>query len=300
MYSIDDLKTFVAIAQTGGVTAGSRRIGISPATATHRIQKLESALNLTLFHRSNRSMRLTMEGQVFFERVQGILADLALAERDAGGGSAQLTGHLRVTMSPWILARFVMPALPAFQMAHPKLILDFLAVDRFVSLAAEGQDCAIRVGKLADSGLVARKLCDNDRVICAAPAFLDRVGMPDTMSAVLEHPWVCLPWQTRIAFRDAAQRKQDAVVASQVLVSNSDMLTDAAVSGLGFAVKSRLAITAELTEGRLIEVLPGALWGPEAPISFVYSPEARFGQKAKIFGQLADQIFAPTRQGVLA
>ncbi len=292
MYSIDDLKTFVAIAETGGVTAGARRGGVSPATATHRVKKLETALNLTLFHRSNRAMRLTGEGQVFFERVQVILSDLALAERDAGSGTAQLTGTLRVTMSPWILSRFVMPALPAFQAAHPGLTLDFLAVDRFVSLAAEGQDCAIRVGKLIDSALVAAKLCDNDRVICAAPELLNRAGHPATIAEVLVQPWVCLPWQTRIAFAEQGSRKHEATVSSRVLVSNSDMLTEAAVSGLGFAVKSRLAIEAELTEGRLIEVLPGALWQPEAPISLVYAPEARYGQKAQIFGQLARQVFA--------
>ena len=139
-------------------------------------------------------MRLTSEGQVFFDRVQTILSDLAMAERDAGSGAAQLTGTMRVTMSPWILSRFVMPALPSFQAAHPKLTLDFLAVDRFVSLAAEGQDCAIRVGKLNDSALVARKLCDNDRVICAAPSLLARVGHPTDVSALLEQAWVCLPF----------------------------------------------------------------------------------------------------------
>ncbi|MEM6986534.1 MAG: LysR family transcriptional regulator, partial [Pseudomonadota bacterium] len=291
MYSVDDLKTFVAIAETLGVTAGARRVGVSPATASHRLNKLETALGLTLFRRDNRSLQLTDEGQIFFERAQPILDDLAQAERDAGSGSAQLSGHIRVTLAPWILARFILPNLSRFHAQHPKLTLEFLAVDRYVSLAAEGQDCAIRVGVLADSGLVARKLCDNERIICASPDFLTRHGHPQSLEQALSVPWVSLPWQSRIAFTGAAQQKLDATVPSALLVSNSDRLTDAAVHGLGLAVKSRLAIKDELDTGQLVEVLPNTLWEPRAPIWFVYPPETRKGVKADVFGALATEVF---------
>ncbi len=145
MYSIDDLRTFVAIAEANGVTAGARRVGISAATASHRLNKLEAALGLTLFHRNSRMMRLTDEGRIFFERAEAILSDLAQAEQDAGSRVTQLKGQLRVTMSPWILSRYILPKSPDFQRDHPELTFDFLAVDRFVSLSAEGQDCAVRV-----------------------------------------------------------------------------------------------------------------------------------------------------------
>ncbi|MEX0278719.1 MAG: LysR family transcriptional regulator, partial [Ruegeria sp.] len=233
MYSIDDLRTFVAIAEANGVTAGARRIGISAATASHRLSKLEAALQLTLFHRNSRMFRLTNEGRIFLERTESILADLAQAERDAGSRTAQLQGQLRVTMSPWILTRYILPKLPAFQHKHPALTFDFLAVDRFVSLSAEGQDCAIRVGEMADSALVARKLSENQRIICASPEFLSRYGMPSGTKAVLDLPWVSLPWQTRIAFSDAKGKRKDATVRSSVLVSNSDTLTEAVTRGLG-------------------------------------------------------------------
>ncbi|MEM8659042.1 MAG: LysR family transcriptional regulator, partial [Pseudomonadota bacterium] len=277
--------------ETQGVTSGARRVGISPATASHRLGKLEAALNLTLLHRNSRSIRLTDEGQIFFERTRGILSDLAQAERDAGSGASALTGHLRVTMSPWILSRFVMPALPAFQRKHPDLTLEFLAVDRYVSLSAEGQDCAVRVGQMSDSAMVARKLGDNDRVICASPDLLAEHGTPTATQELVDAPWVCLPWQRRLALRDAKGRKRDATVGSRVLVSNSDMLTMAVVQGLGLAVKSRLAIREELQEGRLVEVLPGKLWEPSAPIWFVYPPEGRAGHKTKVFGDLLHTVF---------
>ncbi|MEM6635793.1 MAG: LysR family transcriptional regulator [Pseudomonadota bacterium] len=291
MYSIDDLKTFVAIADAQGVTAGARRVGVSPATASHRLSKLETALKLTLFHRNSRMLRLTDEGQIFLDRTQNILSDLAQAERDAGSGSAELSGHVRATMSPWILSRFVLPALPNLQRQHPKLTFDFLAVDRFVSLSAEGQDCAVRVGNLTDSALIARKLCDNERIICAAPDFLARHGAPSGAQATIDMPWVSLPWQTRISIRDAKGRRRDATVRSSVLVSNSDVLTEAVVRGLGLAIKSRLAIRGELKDGRLVEVVPGSLWAPAAPIWFVYPPEARTAQKTEQFGHFVSQCF---------
>lgn len=292
MYSIDDLKTFVAIAEAQGVTAGAKRVGISPATASHRLNKLENALELTLFHRSPRMLKLTDEGQIFFQRTQTILSDLAQAERDAGSGVAELSGHIRVTLSPWVLSRFILPRLPRFQAKHPKLSFEFLAVDRFVSLSAEGQDCAIRVGQLTDSAMVARKLCENERIVCAAPSFLDRHANILTPQTLLNLPWLCLPWQTRIAFCDVKGGRRDATVQANVLVSNSDMLTEAAMQGLGLAIKSRLAIKNELDTGRLVEVLPGTLWSAAAPIWFMYSPEARTAQKTKVFGEFVSTCFA--------
>lgn len=291
MYSIDDLNTFVVIAESGGVTAGARRIGISPATASYRLGKLEAALRLTLFHRNSRVFRLTTEGQVFFERVIPILADLSQAERDAGSGTAELSGNLRVTMSPWILSRFIMPALPEFRRKHPRLTFEFLAVDRYVSLAAEGQDCAIRVGQLEDSALVTRKLSENERIICGAPGLLERYGPIACKDELMNAPWVSLPWQRRFAVKDAKGRRRDVAAVSTVLVSNSDILTEGAVQGLGLAIKSRLAVKDELEDGRLVEVLPGTLWEPMAPIWFVYSPEARASQKTKLFGDMARHAF---------
>lgn len=291
MYSIDDLKTFVAIAETLGVTAGARRIGISPATASHRLAKLESALQLTLFHRNSRTLRLTSEGQVFFERVLPVLADLSQAERDAGSSIAELSGTLRITMSPWILSRFILPALPDFSRAHPRLTFEFLAVDRYVPLVAEGQDCGIRVGQLEDSALVARKLSENERIICCAPELLESHGPFACTDDLVDAPWVSLPWQRRLAVKDAKGRRRDVTARSTVMVSNSDMLTEGAVQGLGLAIKSRLAVTPELKNGRLVEVFPGALWEPSAPIWFVFSPEARTSQKTRLFGDLAKRTF---------
>lgn len=291
MYSIPDLQTFVIVARNGGITSAANNLGISSATTSHRIAKLEQALNVTLFHRNSRTFRLTDEGQVFLERVDAILDDLQQAELEVGSGTTRLRGHLRVTMSPWILSRFIMPVLREFRQENPDLTIEFLAVDRFVPLVEEAQDCAIRVGRLPDSSLVAQKLSDNERIICASPSLLKAAGEPKCVEDLRDSPWVCLPWQTRFDVNDARGRKRQFTVSRSVAVSNSDMLTVGAVEGLGLVIKSRMAVKSELDNGALVEVLPGCLHAPEAPIWFVFAPESRAGRKTKAFHEVAKRAF---------
>ena len=289
MYSIPDLETFVAVARQGGITAGASQLGISAATTSHRIAKLESRLNVQLFHRNSRNFTLSDEGLLFLERVEPILHDLAQAELEAGGREAPLRGHLRATMSPWILSRFVMPHLPAFRQAHPDLTIEFLTVDRFVPLVEEGQDCAVRVGTLSDSSLIARKLGDNHRIICAAPAFLEQHGAPETLADLGQALWVSLPWQMHLDLRGSNKRM---AMRRNLAVSNSDMLTEAAVQGLGLAVKSKLAVAQELERGDLVEVMPGTLTPSEAPIWYLCPPEGRNSRKTLAFRDLVISAFS--------
>ncbi|MDJ0685943.1 MAG: LysR family transcriptional regulator [Alphaproteobacteria bacterium] len=284
MYSIQDLQTFCQIAERGGVTAAAQAQGLSPATVSHRLNKLEGFLGVTLFHRSSRSVALTVEGGAFLERVRGILADLADAEMDIGGHGGKLRGHLRVTMAPWILSRFILPNFHRLQTAEPNLTYDFLAVDRFVNIVEERQDCAIRVGALPDSSFLSAKLADNRRILCAAPAYLDRVGLPEMPDALAAHCCVCLPWQTDWGLGDRMPR-------IQLTVSNSDTLTDAAAQGLGIVMKSELAVRAELKSGRLVEILPGVLPKAAAPISSIRPAALKTSRKVDAFVRFARGCF---------
>ncbi|MBO9412250.1 MULTISPECIES: LysR family transcriptional regulator [unclassified Ruegeria] len=290
MYHVNDLLTFVSVAKTGGVGSAAKAQGISAATVSHRVTKLEEVLNLKLFHRNSRKVQLTEEGLIFLDRIEPLLADLRDAELEAGSGSGALRGHLRVTLSPWILSRFIMPVMSTFQAEHPDLTVEFLAVDRYVALVDEGIDCAIRVGQMADSTLKARKLSDNDRIICASPVFCETYGLPTTAEDLRLMRWACLPWQTRLDIMDGHGAAQFSIPRG-IAVSNSDMLTEAAVQGLGLAVKSRLAVQRELESGALVEVMPGVLRSPDAPISFVHAGNATPGRKVRAFSDLANRAF---------
>ncbi len=291
MYSVSDLETFLAVARQGGVTRAARRMGVSAATVSHRLSKLEAALHVKLFHRDSRTLRLTDEGMIFLERIDPILVELQSIEREVGARKSALRGRLRVTLSPWILSRFILPQLSGFRDAHPELTIDFLAVDRFVPLIEEGQDCGIRVGVLQDSALVARKLSENERMLCAAPTYIARNGAPDSISALQSANWVLLPWQRQLDVIDAENHRQRLALPQGVTVSNSDILTESAVQGLGIAIKSRLAVSREVADGRLVEVMPGVLSEPYAPIWFVYPQVGRNSRKTIEFGALATRAF---------
>ncbi|MGB5862706.1 MAG: LysR family transcriptional regulator, partial [Sulfitobacter sp.] len=265
MYSIEDLQTFVQIAERGGITAAAQAQGLSPATVSHRLSKLEKFLGVTLFHRSSRKVTLSVEGSVFFDRVLSILDDLTNAELDIGSHSGTLRGHLRVTMAPWILSRFILPNLHRLRDAEPGLTFEFLAVDRFVNLVEERQDCAIRVGVLSDSSFLSKTLANNRRILCASPNYLDRFGTPASDADLVNHQCICLPWQKDWGLGQNMPK-------THVMVSNSDTLTDAATHGLGIAMKSEQAITREIDSGLLVEVLSGCLPKDDAPISSIRPP----------------------------
>lgn len=287
MYSIEDLQSFVEIARRGGITAAANSQGLSPATVSHRLNKLEKHLGVTLFHRSSRTVSLSTEGRAFFDRVEDILEDLSDAELDIGSHGGQLRGHLRVTMAPWILSRFILPSLHMLQAAEPGLSFEFLAVDRFVNLAEEGQDCAIRVGSLTDSSILSKKLANNRRILCASPMYLERHGTPKTVVDLVNHKSVCLPWQ-----RDWGLGAN--MPNTTVTVSNSDTLTDAATHGLGIAAKSELAVAHELMSGQLLEVLPGTLKDADAPISSLRLPHLKDSRKVDAFVDFTSKCFGPT------
>jgi DNA-binding transcriptional LysR family regulator len=281
MYNLQDLETFVAIARSGSLTAAANQLGISTATTSHRISKLEGVLNLVLFYRNSRNLSLTAEGEVFLERIEQILMDLKQAEIDAG--SCSVRGHLRVTISPWVLNRYLLPKLSEFLDGHSGLTVEFQPIDRFVPLVEERQDCAIRVGQLSDSALVARKICDNERIICAAPTLIEKIGNPATVPEIIAAPWVCLPWQTKIEFTNTKKEVQTVSTQRPVLLSHSDSLTEAAKQGLGLAIKSKLAIEQELKSGQLIEVKLDQLKPSQAPVWFVTTSDGKNSPKIKAF-----------------
>ncbi len=281
MYNLQDLESFVAVAHTGSLTSAANQLGISTATTSHRISKLEGALSLVLFHRNSRNVSLTAEGEVFLERIEQILMDLKQAEIDAG--SCSVRGHLRVTVSPWVLNRYLMPRLSEFLGAHSGLTLEFQPIDRYVPLVEERQDCAIRIGQLSDSALVARKICNNERVICASPNLLNKIGQPKTIPDLLSAPWVSLPWQIKVELLNPKKESQMIAIQRPILFRQSDSLTEAAKQGLGLALKSKLAIQQELDEGSLVEVKLNQLAPSQAPIWFVTTSEGKNSPKVKAF-----------------
>tara|TARA_B100000446_G_C10507004_1_gene325388 strand:- start:304 stop:1203 length:900 start_codon:yes stop_codon:yes gene_type:complete len=290
MYNLTDLQTFVSIVDNNSIHGAAAAQQVSVATVSLRLSKLEKALSTVLVFRDSRKLELSSAGEVFYQRVCAILEALRDAEYQIGARRSSISGVLRVTMPPWIFSKFVMPRLMEFEQQFPDLKLEFLINDQFVNVVEDKQDVAVRVGSLSDSAMLARKLCDNHRILCASPLYLERYGTPDSLARLAEHRWVVLPWQRQLKMQESGKVRTFNVDA-RFTVSNSDYMTQALLAGHGIGIKSYIAIREALQSGSLVEVLPGMLASGEAPVWFLKPQNSLTTRKTEAFFDFMQSVF---------
>ncbi|MDM4766988.1 LysR family transcriptional regulator [Pelomonas sp. SE-A7] len=258
MDRLKQIESFVAIATKGSLSAAAQAEGVTPAVMGRRLDALEQRLGIKLMLRSTRRLTLTHEGSAFLEDCQRLLIDFANAEASVSAGGLQASGHLRLTAPAGFGRRHVAPLVPEFLAAHPDLSVSLNLSDRIVDLAAEGYDCAVRVGDLPDSSLVSQRLADNRRLCVGAPAYLKRAGTPRHPSELTRH--ACL-----VLSSDASQSRGWAFMIDGQLVhlrpsgrldcSDGQVLHDWCLAGLGLAWRSTWEVEADIAAGRLRAVL---------------------------------------------
>lgn len=285
MGSFDGLETFVRVAQTGGFSAAARDLGMTPSAVSKQIARLEDRLGARLFNRTTRRLALTEEGQAFHDRTQRILADVAEAEQAVANLGGALRGLLRINVPVAFGRLHVAPLLPDFLAAHPGLRIDVVLNDRFVDLVEEGVDLAIRIGELADSSLIARRLAANRRLVCAAPDYLTRQSTPRAPADLTGHN--CLVYTYRASRNDwhfigPDGARQTAQVAGNLEANNAEALHAAVRAGLGLGLLPHWLVGRDLAEGRLVELLPD-FHAPDSAIYAVYPPGRHLSPKVRGF-----------------
>ena len=188
---LSEMKMFQAVADSGGFTAAANDLGVSQSAVSRAVLRLEQRLGTSLLHRSTRRISLTDEGDIFLRACRQVLEDIGEAERSVTSDKRPV-GTLRVSAAVlWGLDPLV-PLLPEFTSRYPKIGVHLSLTDRYIDLIDEKIDVAIRVGRLADSSLIARKIGEMRRVIVASPAYIARRGKPKTPADLLNHD--CLLW----------------------------------------------------------------------------------------------------------
>ena len=267
MDHLDSIRVFVAVAQCGSFAGAARRLRMSPSVATRAVAQLEERLAVTLFHRTTRSVRLTDAGAAHLERCIRVIADLDEAERALRGGAAEPRGEM-VIAAPIVFGRLhVLPIVTALLRRHAALSVRLVLSDRNAHLAEEGIDVAIRIGELADSSLVARKLGVVRHVVVASPEYLARrppLERPADLAAhdivVFEGLGSVSEWQ----FQTGAVRIQP-----RLSVTTAEAAIDAAASGVGITRAFSYQVGDALQAGRLVELLT-AFGPPDAPVSALF------------------------------
>ena len=247
---IPDVEVFRAIAQSGSLSAAARRLGLTPMTVSRRLASLEGELGVRLFHRTTRSVSLTAEGETFLPFATTLLEASEGARISLKSYAGTAGGVLKVTAPTVFGQSVIMPLIPALLAEHPALRVDLTLSDSIVDIVGLGIDVAIRIATLRVSGLIARPLAPNRRVLCASPNYLERHGVPTTMDALLNHRRIALHgmpyWPFMRGGEPVAMRAEGVFSANSV-----EAVRTASRQGLGVAMLTYWDVRDDLDTGAL-------------------------------------------------
>jgi DNA-binding transcriptional LysR family regulator len=295
MDRLGNIEAFVAAAELGNFTLAAHRLGLSPSALSRRVSQLERDLGIRLLHRSTRAVRLSDEGRIYFERSRAALRELDEAHDLAATARDQPAGLLRVE-APTILGRFVIvPAIAQLVRRYPDVEVELALRDAPADLFTESIDVALRVGPLASSGLIARKLGTTRLRVCGAPSYLKRHGTPRSLDALTRHERIgyavhgrVTPWR----LRDRGNERELAP-SSRIAVNTADALIDLAVDGAGLVWMCEFMMNPRV--GKLTEVVPQTAC-VSAPIHALTLPTRQKLPKVRAFVDLVSAEL--TRCGV--
>lgn len=248
------LKVFIQLAQSGSLSGAARTLGMSQTMATKHLAAIEDRLGVRLVERTTRRMTLTEAGRAYLASAERIVADLDETEASIGAARAQARGLLRVNAPVSFGIKEIAPLLPDFLAAYPQVSVDLGLNDRVVDLVEEGWDMAVRIGRLAESSLIARRLAPSRMVVCGAPAYLAQRGRPRTLADLAGHE--CLGYT--IPTPASAERWRFGLrgeialpVSARLRASNGDALREAAVGGAGLCYLPTFIVSEDVKAGRL-------------------------------------------------
>lgn len=274
MDRIDEWRVFVEVAGRRSFSAAARALGHSPQAVTRAVAAVERRIGARLLHRTTRAVSMTGDGERYLER-----ARRAIAETDAletpDDVDAPLAGRLAITAPVLFGQLHVAPIVSAFLTAHPAVDIRLLLVDRVVALADEGLDIAVRIGELADSGLVARAVGHVRSVVVASPSYLRRAGTPRTPADLAEH--ACIAFASTTTFADRwsfpvpGSRPRSVSVRTRLTVNTGQAAIDAALADLGLVRVLSYQVDELVAAGRLHVVL-ARFEPPPSPIHIVRLP----------------------------
>ncbi|WP_313335601.1 LysR family transcriptional regulator [Sphingobium yanoikuyae] len=268
-----DHELFVSIVDEGGLAAAGRRLHISPAMMSKRLARLEDRLGARLIHRTTRRLALTPAGERLHGDLRAILATLDEAERRVSGVSAIASGPLRITAPTSFGRMHLAPYLQPFLDDHPRVDLRLDLSDDYVDLIESRADLAIRIAADPGAGLTARRLAPNRRILCAAPAYLERFGTPRRIADLKQHRLLAadgqLPW------RLIGPKGPVAIDGhSHIRTNSSEVVRELALSGSGIALRSLWDISDALAQGDVRQILPDHEGSSDVALYAVQLPQA--------------------------
>ncbi|HBU30411.1 MAG: LysR family transcriptional regulator [Thiobacillus sp. GWE1_62_9] len=296
MDALSDVAVFVQVINSGSFTATADKLGLSKSVVSKYVSRLEDRLGARLLNRTTRRLSLTEVGRAFFERSARGLLEIEEAEAEVSRLQGAPRGELRISSPMSFGILHIAPKLPAFQALYPELTVDMVLDDRKVDLLDEGVDLAIRIGDLPDSTLVARRLGLCRHVVCGAPDYFTRHGIPKVPEDLARHAALVFryhdsPNEWHFVAPDGSDRS--VTLAYRLRMNNSLALREAALQGAGITLTPTFVVGADIRAGRLQAVLTDYM-AREVSIHAVYPQRKHLSPKIRAFVEfMTEQIQDP-------
>ncbi|MET3107665.1 DNA-binding transcriptional LysR family regulator [Oxalobacteraceae bacterium GrIS 2.11] len=286
MNQLEVMKIFVRVAELASFTQAADSLGLPKASVSSAVKQLENSLGTRLLQRTTRTVQMTPDGMVYYERSKDLLIDMEELQSMFRQSEVEISGRLRVDMPVGLAGIIIIPRLPEFIRAHPKLDIELSSTDRRVDLIREGFDCVIRVGTLVDSNLIARPLCQFKLINCASPDYIRQYGVPQTIADLDAHKMIhyAPTFGASISTFDymIGDQSLQKPVAAAIVVNNADAYQSACLAGLGIIQAPEIGVNELIRRGRLIELLPDFCAAP-MPVSLLYANRRHLPKRAQLF-----------------
>ena len=273
VYSLQDLELLLRVAETGNMSEVARQLNITNAAVSASIKRLEAALGVSLFERTTRTLKLSSASESFIPQIQQVLSALDVAENELRNLQLLVAGEIRIGLPSDLGRNFLLDIFDDFQALHPniKLVLHFS--DFLQDLHRDNLDLVIRYGEQKDSGLIARKLGDNSRVIVASPEYIRNKPAIESLEDLANHNCILFYRNDRPYAKWAFVQNGKSIeiaVGGNRNADDGEVVKRWAVAGKGVAYKSRIDVQRELANGELKEVMAGQYEGQASPVYAVY------------------------------
>jgi len=291
MFIWEGVSEFVAVAETESFTAASKRLGISIAQVSRQVSALEDRLGVKLFYRTTRKVSLTESGNVYYQHCRSVLDGLEEAERILANLHSEPRGKIKLTAPVTYGEEKIIPLVNDFVLMYPELETIFNLTNQTVDLIDEGYDLAIRLGRLSDSSMVAKKLSTRTQYVCASPAYIEAYGLPHSLSELEKHN--CLLGTIDFWRFQESGREKNIRVSGNMRCNSGYGLIDAALKGIGVIQLPDYYVQTYINDGQLITMLDGCR-EPEEGIWAVYPQNRHLSPKIRMLvDYLAENLSGP-------
>ncbi|PSH65230.1 LysR family transcriptional regulator [Phyllobacterium sophorae] len=293
MDRIDLFRTFARVVECASFTRAADTLGLPRSSVSAAVIALEARVGARLLHRSTRRVSPTQDGAAFYERCIRLIADVDEAEGLFRQTSVGPAGKLRIDVPGRIGRLIIAPALPEILARYPQLDIDLSVTDRAVNLVEEGVDCALRVGPLGDSGLIARKIGNLPLVNVASPSYLAQYGTPGVPDDLVEHLAINYASPSTGRVEDWEWIEKDEVrtlpMPGRVTVNNAEAYIACCLAGLGLIQIPAYDVKRHLDAGELVEVMPDYRAAP-MPMALLYPHRQHLSRRLQVFADWLDEL----------